>query len=50
MRVRDADDHVSLIAVDHPEEVEIFTNEKVGPPELAEPQLHVVGRRSFGVL
>jgi len=32
-------DHVSLIAVDHPEEIEIVTNEKVGPPIMAEHKL-----------
>lgn len=30
-------DHVELIAVDRPEDVEIWTNEKVGPPTIAEP-------------
>ncbi|MCH9655385.1 MAG: FG-GAP-like repeat-containing protein [Planctomycetes bacterium] len=35
-------DLVELIAVDHPAEVDIFTNEKVGPPELAEFDIHVV--------
>lgn len=31
-------DHVSLIAVDHPSEVEIWTNEKVGPPDVVQPR------------
>jgi tetratricopeptide (TPR) repeat protein len=35
-------DQVELIAVDHPSNVEIFTNEKVGPPEIATPRLHGV--------
>ncbi len=35
-------DQVELIAVDHPADVEVFTNEKVGPPELAAPRLHTV--------
>lgn len=38
-------DHVSLIAVDHPENVEIFTNEKVGPPSVAENRLFTVSER-----
>jgi tetratricopeptide (TPR) repeat protein len=38
-------DHVALIAVDHPENVEVFTNEKVGPPALAQPGMHVVSQR-----
>ena len=32
-------DHVELTAVDHPGEVEVYTNEKVGPPDLAEPTI-----------
>ena len=35
-------DQVKLIAVDHPADVEIFTNEKVGPPEIAQPKIHTV--------
>lgn len=35
-------DHVSLIAVDHPEDVDIWTNEKVGPPESVEPKIYTV--------
>ncbi len=35
-------DHVGLVAVDHPAEVEIHTNEKVGPPELAKPRLYSI--------
>ncbi len=31
-------DHVSLIAVDHPQGVDIWTNEKVGPPNVVQPQ------------
>lgn len=38
-------DHVELIAVDHPAEVEVYTNEKVGPAELATPKIHTVGQR-----
>ncbi|MCA9031089.1 MAG: CRTAC1 family protein, partial [Planctomycetaceae bacterium] len=36
-------DEVRLIAIDHPAEVEVFTNEKVGPPSVAEHKLHVTG-------
>lgn len=35
-------DSVELIAVDHPADVEIFSNEKVGPPEIAEFKIHTV--------
>lgn len=35
-------DQVELIAVDHPAEVEIYSNEKVGPAELAEFKVHTV--------
>lgn len=35
-------DLVELIAVDHPADVEIFTNEKVGPPSIAEAKTHTV--------
>lgn len=37
-------DHIELIAVDHPADVQIFTNEKVGPPDLAPHKLHTVSR------
>lgn len=37
-------DQVELIAVDHPPGVDVFTNEKVGPPDLAAPRLHTVSR------
>ncbi len=33
-------DHVSLVAVDHPANVDIWTNEKVGPGEIALPVIH----------
>ncbi|TWU42477.1 CRTAC1 family protein [Novipirellula artificiosorum] len=32
-------DHVALVAVDHPEEVDIWTNEKVGPAAIAKPTI-----------
>ena len=35
-------DHVRLLAVDHPADVEIYSNEKVGPPQLAEYKIHTV--------
>jgi hypothetical protein len=38
-------DHVQLIAVDHPADVEVFSNEKVGPPDLAEFRVHTVRHR-----
>lgn len=38
-------DSVRLIAVDHPKEVEIFSNEKVGPPSIANYQIHTVSQR-----
>ncbi|TWT76209.1 hypothetical protein CA13_67010 [Planctomycetes bacterium CA13] len=33
-------DYVSLIAVDHPQEVDIWTNEKVGPAPIATPTVY----------
>ncbi len=35
-------DKVQLIAVDHPRDVEIYSNEKVGPAEISEFQIHTV--------
>lgn len=35
-------DQVKLYAVDHPADWQVYTNEKVGPAELAEPMLHGV--------
>ncbi|MCA9165421.1 MAG: CRTAC1 family protein, partial [Planctomycetales bacterium] len=35
-------DQIELIAVDHPSDVAIYSNEKVGPPSIAEFQLHAV--------
>ena len=35
-------DQFKLFAIDHPAGTEIFTNEKVGPPTLAEPKIHTV--------
>ncbi len=33
-------DYVRLIAVDHPADVQVFSNEKVGPPAIAEFKVH----------
>lgn len=38
-------DQIDLIAVDHPADVEIFSNEKVGPAEIAERFVHTVRKR-----
>ena len=35
-------DEVKLVAVDHPAEVSIFTNEKVGSPAMAAHRIHTV--------
>ncbi|HEX5446571.1 MAG TPA: CRTAC1 family protein, partial [Pirellulales bacterium] len=35
-------DQVKLIAVDHPAEVDVYSNEKVGPAEIAEFKVHTV--------
>jgi tetratricopeptide (TPR) repeat protein len=38
-------DQVELIAIDHPADVEVFSNEKVGPPDIAELKVHTVRQR-----
>ncbi len=38
-------DQIELIAVDHPAEVEVFSNEKVGPAEIAAYKVHTVRER-----
>jgi hypothetical protein len=38
-------DSVKLITVDHPSSLQVFSNEKVGPAEIAEFQIHTVRRR-----
>ncbi len=38
-------DQVRLLAIDHPADVEFFSNEKVGPPSLSEFKLHPVRKR-----
>ena len=42
-------DQVRLLAVDHPADVEIYSNEKVGPPSIAEFKLHPVRKRHVPV-
>jgi hypothetical protein len=42
-------DQVRLLAVDHPADVEFFSNEKVGPPSIAEFKLHPVRKRHMPV-
>jgi hypothetical protein len=38
-------DHVALLAVDHPEDVAVYSNEKVGPAELASFRVRTVRQR-----
>ncbi len=38
-------DHITLTAVDHPADVDVFTNEKVGPAAIAQHQLFTAGER-----
>ncbi|MCA9141958.1 MAG: VCBS repeat-containing protein [Planctomycetales bacterium] len=42
-------DLVDLIAVDHPADVEIFSNEKVGPAEISQFKLHTVRQRRYPI-
>ena len=42
-------DQVQLLAVDHPADVEFFSNEKVGPPSISEFKLHPVRKRHLPV-
>ncbi len=42
-------DQVELIAIDHPANIEIYSNEKVGPPSIAEEHVHTVRRRRLPV-
>jgi len=42
-------DHVALIAVDHPAEVNVYSNEKVGPAEIAPFKIHTVRNRRVPV-
>jgi len=40
-------DRMELLVVDHPADVDIFSNEKVGPPELAAFKIHTVRNRQL---
>jgi len=42
-------DEVKLLAIDHPPGVEVFSNEKVGPPDIAAFRLHTVRQRQLPV-
>ncbi|MEQ9407369.1 MAG: CRTAC1 family protein [Fuerstiella sp.] len=42
-------DQVQLTAIDHPADVAVFTNEKVGPPDLAEHRVHTVRNPRYPV-
>ncbi|MCA8999085.1 MAG: VCBS repeat-containing protein [Planctomycetaceae bacterium] len=42
-------DQVELIAVDHPADVEIFTNDKVGPPPITEYKIHTAHEPRYPV-
>ncbi|MBI3863898.1 MAG: VCBS repeat-containing protein [Planctomycetia bacterium] len=42
-------DRMELLVVDHPADVDIFSNEKVGPAELAEFKIHTVRERRLPV-
>ncbi len=40
-------DHIELVAVDHPADIDVFTNEKVGPPSIAEPMILTATNKVF---
>ncbi|MBL8812022.1 MAG: VCBS repeat-containing protein [Planctomycetaceae bacterium] len=40
-------DEVKLVAVDHPADVEVFSNEKVGSPQMAAHRIHTVKNRQL---
>lgn len=42
-------DHMTLIAIDHPADTEIYSNEKVGPAEISEFKIHTVREKRFPV-
>jgi len=42
-------DELNLIAVDHPADVDVFSNEKVGPPAIAKFKIHTVQNRRHPV-
>ena len=39
-------DEVKLIAIDHPADVDVYSNEKVGPPEIAQFAIHTAPRQT----
>lgn len=40
-------DEVRLMAIDHPAEVEVFTNEKVGPPDIAAHRIFTASHKRY---
>ncbi|MCU0711489.1 MAG: hypothetical protein MUC43_05485 [Pirellula sp.] len=40
-------DSVKLLAIDHPKEIDVFTNEKVGPAEISEFKIRTVENRIY---
>lgn len=42
-------DQLQLIAIDHPADIDIYSNEKVGPPSIAEYQIHQVKNKLIPV-
>jgi tetratricopeptide (TPR) repeat protein len=42
-------DEIRLIAVDHPADVEVYSNEKVGPAEIARHKVHTVRERRLPI-
>jgi hypothetical protein len=43
-------DQLGLSAIDHPHDVVVFTNEKVGPPSVAEPMIHAFERSELSAV
>jgi hypothetical protein len=42
-------DHMMLLAIDHPADTEIYSNEKVGPAEISEFKIHTVREKRYPV-
>ncbi len=40
-------DHIELTAVDHPANVDVYSNEKVGPPSIAAPTIFTAQQKNF---
>ncbi len=40
-------DHIALTAIDHPADIDVFSNEKVGPPSIAEPRVFSAQQKQF---